>query len=234
MAARMKEEPNGTREVCGKGSARVASGRATSISRRKMAASVQMADEGVVAMKPGNAGGAKALWSADKRTEGARTAKIDGNIYELRPAKSGTVRKLQRTLMAKAKTEPGLRFHSLWDKVWREDILREAFERCRRKAGAPGVDAVSFEHIENQGVDQWLGKLKEELREGRYQAQPLLRVWIPKASGGERPLGIPTVKDRVVQMAMVLVIAPVFEADLCEEQMGFRPGRDAKTAVRLA
>jgi RNA-directed DNA polymerase len=199
-----------------------------------MAVSVQMADEGVVAMKPGNAGGAKALWSADKRTEGARTAKIDGNIYELRLAKSGTVRKLQRTLMAKAKTEPGLRFHSLWDKVWREDILREAFDRCRRKAGAPGVDAVSFNHIKNQGVDQWLGKLKGELREGRYQAQPLLRVWIPKASGGERPLGIPTVKDRVVQMAMVLVIAPIFEADLCDEQMGFRPGRDAKTAVRLA
>ncbi len=83
------------------------------------------------------------------------------------------------------------------------------------------------------GVDQWLGKLREELREGRYQAQPLLRVWIPKSGGGERPLGIPTVRDRVVQMAMVLVIAPIFEAALCEEQMGFRPGRDAKTAVRL-
>ena len=82
-------------------------------------------------------------------------------------------------------------------------------------------------------MDQWLGKLREELREGRYQAQPLLRVWIPKSGGGERPLGIPTVRDRVVQMAMVLVIAPIFEAALCEEQMGFRPGRDAKTAVRL-
>lgn len=109
----------------------------------------------------------------------------------------------------------------------------EAFERYRRKAGAPGTDGESFEWIENMGVDQWLGKLREELREGRYQVQPLLRVWIPKSGGGERPLGIPTVRDRVVQMAKVLEIAPIFEAYLCEEQMGFRPGRDAKTAVRL-
>lgn len=202
---------------------------------REAAGSVQMADEGVVPMKPANPGGGKALWSQDKRNKAARTAKIDGNIYELRPAKSGTVQKLQSALLAKARTEPGCRFYSLWDKVWREDVLREAFERCRRKAGAAGTDGESFERIKNMGVDQWLGKLREELREGRYQAQPLLRVWIPKSGGGERPLGIPTVRDRAVQMAMVLVlvIAPIFEADLCEEQMGFRPGRDAKTALRL-
>ena len=159
--------------------------------------------------------------------------KIDSNIYELRPARAGTVQKLQSALLAKAKTEPGYRFYSLWDKVCREDILREAFERCRRRAGAPGVDGESFEQIKNQGVDQWLEKVREDLRLGQYQVQPLLRVWIPKANGEERPLGIPTVRDRVVQMAMVLVIAPIFEADLCDEQMGFRPGRDAKTAVRL-
>lgn len=193
----------------------------------------QMADGGVLPQKPGNAGGGKAPWSQDKCNEGARAVKIDGNIYELRPAKAGTVRKLQSALLAKAKREPGCRFYSLWDKVWREDILREALERCRRKAGAPGVDGVSFERIEEHGREQWLGELWEELRQGQYQAQPLMRVWIPKSGGGERPLGIPTVRDRVVQMAMVLVSAPIFEADLCDEQMGFRPGRDAKTAVRL-
>lgn len=101
-----------------------------------------------VAMKPGNSGGAKARWSADKRDEGARVAKIDGNIYEPCPAKSITVRKLQRTLMAKAKTKPSLRFQSLLDKVWRVDNLRETFNRCRRKAGATGADAVSLELIE--------------------------------------------------------------------------------------
>jgi RNA-directed DNA polymerase len=163
----------------------------------------------------------------------ARTAKIDSNIYELRPAKAGTVWKLQSALLAKAKTEPGYRFYSLWDKVWREDVLREAFDGCRRKAGSPGVDGVSFEQVVEQGVNEWLGKLREELRTGQYQPQALLRVWIPKSGGGERPLGIPTVRDRVVQKAVVLVLAPIFEADFCEEQMGFRPGRDAKTAVRL-
>jgi group II intron reverse transcriptase/maturase len=160
--------------------------------------------------------------------------KIDPqNIYELRPAKAGKVAKLQRALLAKAKTEPGCRFYSLWDKVWREDVLREAYGRCRRKAGAPGVDGVSFDRIEDCGVEWWLENLREELRDGSYRPQPLRRVWIPKTGGGERPLGIPVIKDRVVQMAVVMVLGPVFEADLCEEQMGFRPGRDAKTAVRL-
>lgn len=159
--------------------------------------------------------------------------KIDANIYELRPATTGKVAKLQRALMAKAKKEPGYRFYSLWDKVWREDILREAYMRCRRNGGACGVDREGFEQIEHHGVDQWLEKLRGELRSGQYRPQALRRVWIPKSNGGQRPLGIPTVRDRVAQMAMVLVLAPVFEADFCNEQMGFRPGRDAKTAVRL-
>ncbi|WP_044133671.1 group II intron reverse transcriptase/maturase [Verrucomicrobium spinosum] len=159
--------------------------------------------------------------------------RIDGNIYELQPGKTGTVGKLQSALLTKAKAEPGCRFYSLWDKVWREDVLAEAWDRCRRKAGAPGVDGTSFQQIEQQDVSVWLRELREELRSGAYRPQRLRRVWIPKAGGGQRPLGIPTVKDRVVQMAMVLVLAPIFEADLCEEQMGYRPGRDAKTAVRL-
>ena len=113
--------------------------------------------------------------------------RIDQNIHELRPAKAGKVAKLQSALLAKAKAEPGYRFYSLWDKIWREDVLREAYARCRRKAGAPGVDGVSFAWIENHGVDLWLGKLREELRDGTYRPQPLQRVWIPKAGGGGRP-----------------------------------------------
>jgi RNA-directed DNA polymerase len=146
---------------------------------------------------------------------------------------SDAVRKLQSSLHAKAKTEPSYRFYSLWDKVCRRDFLAEAFRRCRRNGGAPGVDAEDFAQIETAGLEAWLGKLQEELCSKQYRAKPLLRVWIPKSNGGERPLGIPTVRDRVVQMAMVLALGPIFEADLCEEQMGFRPGRDAKTAVRL-
>jgi RNA-directed DNA polymerase len=146
---------------------------------------------------------------------------------------SDPVRKLQSSLQAKAKTEPSYRFYSLWDKVCREDFLAEAYRRCRRNGGSAGVDGETFEQIELAGPEAWLGKLREELRTKQYRAQPLLRVWIPKSNGGERPLGIPTVRDRVVQMAMVMVLGPIFEADLCDEQMGFRPGRDAKTAVRL-
>lgn len=146
---------------------------------------------------------------------------------------SDPVRKLQSALQAKAKTEPSYRFYSLWDKVCRGDFLAEAYRRCRRNGGSAGVDGETFEEIETAGREAWLGKLQEELRTKQYRARPLLRVWIPKSNGGERPLGIPTVRDRVVQMAMVMVLGPIFEADLCDEQMGFRPGRDAKTAVRL-
>lgn len=143
-----------------------------------------------------------------------------------------SVRKLQRALYTKAKTEPSFRFYTLWDKVWREDVLREAWRRCRANGGSTGVDRVGFADIEADGVEAWLGNLQEELRAKLYRPQPLLRVWIPKASGGQRPLGIPTIRDRVVQAAMVLVIGPVFEADLLPQQYGFRPKLDAKLAVR--
>jgi group II intron reverse transcriptase/maturase len=145
-----------------------------------------------------------------------------------------TVEKLQSSLQVKAKSEPGYRFYSLWDKICREDVLREAHRRSRANAGAPGVDGVDFAAIEASGTDQWLGTLQEELRSKRYAPQPLLRVWIPKRNGGQRPLSIPTVKDRVVQTAVVLVLGPIFEADLAPQQYGFRPGMDAKMAVRRA
>jgi RNA-directed DNA polymerase len=135
---------------------------------------------------------------------------------------------LQNSLQAKAKSEPSYRFYSLWDKVYREDVLREAYRRSRANAGAPGVDGIDFEGIETAGVDRWLKTLQEELRSQSYVPQPLLRVWIPKRNGGRRPLSIPTVKDRVVQTAVVLVLGPIFEADLAPQQYGFRPGRDAR------
>jgi len=148
------------------------------------------------------------------------------------PTPSSSVQKLQAALQVKAKSEPSYRFYSLWDKVCRRDVLTDAFNRCRSNGGAPGVDRVTFEQIEHTGVATWLDSLRQELTSKTYRCQPLLRVWIPKANGGQRPLGIPTIRDRVVQMAMLIVLAPIFEADLCDEQYGFRSGVDAKMAIR--
>jgi RNA-directed DNA polymerase len=130
-----------------------------------------------------------------------------------------SVEKLQSSLQAKAKSEPNYRFYSLWDKVYREDVLLEAYRRSRANAGAPGVDGVGFDGIEAAGADRWLKALQEELRSKSYAPQPLLRVWIPKRNGGQRPLSIPTVKDRVVQTAVVLVLGPIFEADLAPQRL---------------
>jgi group II intron reverse transcriptase/maturase len=139
---------------------------------------------------------------------------------------------LQRSLHAKAKSEPGYRFYSLWDKVYRTDVLAEAYRRCRANGGAAGADGETFQDIEARGVAAWLGNLAQELRAARYAPAPLRRVWIPKSNGGQRPLGIPVVRDRVVQAAVLLVLGPIFEADLLDEQYGFRDGLDAKMAVR--
>lgn len=143
-----------------------------------------------------------------------------------------TVQKLQRALQAKAKAEPAFRFYSLWDKVSRADILDFAYRKCRAHGGAAGADGESFSDIEAQGVERWLGHLQEELRSKQYAPKPLLRVWIPKSNGGQRPLGIPTIRDRTVQTAMLLVLGPIFETDLPPQQYGFRTGLDAKMAVR--
>jgi RNA-directed DNA polymerase len=145
-----------------------------------------------------------------------------------------SVEKLQNSLQAKAKLEPNYRFYSLWDKICREDVLREAYRRSRANAGAPGVDGVDFDAVETIGIEQWLGTLREELRSKSYAPQPLLRVWIPKRNGGQRPLSIPTVKDRVVQTAVVLILGAIFDEDLRPQQYGFRPNMDAKMAVRRA
>lgn len=143
-----------------------------------------------------------------------------------------SVGRLQKSLHAKAKSEPSYRFYSLWDKIYRQDVLLEAYRRCRRNGGRGGVDGETFAWIESAGEEAWLGNLEQELRSKRYRSQPLLRVWIPKSSGGERPLSIPTIRDRVVQMAVHLVLSPIFEADFPRCQYGFRPRLDAKMAIR--
>ena len=124
------------------------------------------------------------------------------------------VRKLQTSLQAKAKAEPAFRFYALWDKVCRVDVLEEAYRACRRNGGAPGCDGITFDQTAAQGLERWLEELRQELRAGGYRPQPLLRVWIPKSNGGQRPLGIPCIRDRVVEMAVLLVLGPIFEADL--------------------
>jgi retron-type reverse transcriptase len=148
------------------------------------------------------------------------------------PTPAATVETLRTSLQAKAKAEPAFRFYSLWDKICRKDVLQDAYGRCRANAGAAGVDRVSFAQIEAQGGERWLEELREELTSGQYAPKPLLRVWIPKSNGGRRPLGIPCIADRVVGMAALLVIGPIFEADLLAQQYGFRPGLDAKMALR--
>jgi RNA-directed DNA polymerase len=144
------------------------------------------------------------------------------------------VRKLQDALHSKAKNAPGYRFYALYDKLYREDILRFAYDRCKANGGAPGVDGQSFEDIEAQGLETWLGELTEELRRETYHSQPVRRVNIPKDGqpGKFRPLGIPCIKDRVVQMAVVLVLEPIFETDLQPEQHAYRPEHSALDAVR--
>lgn len=142
------------------------------------------------------------------------------------------IRTLQRKFYTKAKDEPEFRFYALYDKIWRADILEHAWHLVRANDGACGVDGVTLEKIERGGWKTWLDELREELKEGDYSASPVRRVRIPKPGGGERPLGIPTVRDRVVQMATKVVIEPIFEADLEDNAYGYRPQRSALDAVK--
>ena len=143
-----------------------------------------------------------------------------------------SVQKLQTALHAKAKGSPNCRFHALYDKVYRKDVLTYAYERCKANGGAAGVDEQTFEHIEKYGEERWLDELTQRLKSRTYQPQPVRRVYIPKPDGKQRPLGIPTIRDRVMQTAAVLVLEPIFEADLQPEQYAYRADRSALDAVK--
>ena len=184
-----------------------------------------MAEGLVVPRKPGNAGGGKEPWfeSDAERGKGVTTGES--------LAGSEKVRKLQTVLHAKAKEEPDRRFHALIDKVWREDSLAEAWRRVRRNGGSAGVDGETFADIESYGVG-WLGELARDLKDGTYTPKPVRQVLIPKKQPGKfRPLGIPCIRDRVAQTSALLVLEPIFEADLQPEQYAYRPGRSAHDAV---
>jgi group II intron reverse transcriptase/maturase len=143
-----------------------------------------------------------------------------------------TVGKLQKVLHAKAKESPAYRFYALYDKIYRKDVLSWAYARCRQNRGAAGVDGQTFEEIEEYGVQRWLDELAKDLRDKTYRPEAVRRVWIPKADGKQRPLGIPTIRDRVVQMAAVLVVEPIFDGDLQPEQHAYRADHNAHEALR--
>lgn len=133
-----------------------------------------------------------------------------------------SVQKLQAALQAKAKEAPGYRFYLLYDKLYRKDVLEYAYRCCKANAGAPGVDGQDFADVEAYGVERWLGELAEKLRRKTYRAEAVRRVWIPKADGSKRPLGVPCIADRTVMTAAVAVLAPIVEVDLPAEQHGYR------------
>jgi RNA-directed DNA polymerase len=142
------------------------------------------------------------------------------------------IRSLQRKLYCKAKAEPAFRFYVLYDKIYRTDILRHAYALARANAGAAGVDEETFAQIEASGLERWLAGLREELVLKTYRPRPVRRAMIPKPGGGERPLGIPTIRDRVVQTAAKLVLEPIFEADFEDSAYGYRPGRSGADAIK--
>jgi RNA-directed DNA polymerase len=143
-----------------------------------------------------------------------------------------SIRQLQRKLYVAAKQQPKRRFHQLYDKVYRADMLRHAYALAKSNGGAPGVDGVTFEGIETEGLEEWLGGLRKELHDKTYKPSAVRRVMIVKPGGGERPLGIPTIRDRVAQSAAKLVLEPIFEADFEASAYGYRPRRGAEDAVR--
>src|ERR1700712_4098138 len=178
----------------------------------------------MVPRKPVNAGGGTEPWF--------RHASERGGDRELTMSlEPDQVEQLRKKLYEKAKREPDFRFYSLYDKVCWEETLSQAYRQAKANAGASGVDRVRFQDIESYGVDRWLAELRQELVEETYHPQPVRRGMIPKSGGGERPLGIPTIRDRVVQTAVVLFLGPIFEADFEDNVYAYRPQRSAHDAL---
>jgi len=148
-------------------------------------------------------------------------------------ATGGDVRELQRKLWVAAKRSPGRRFHALFDRIYRSDVLREAWRRVQKNKGAAGVDSQTLAAVDDYGSERLLAELQRDLRQGSYRPQPVRRVLIPKPKGGVRPLGIPTIKDRIVQQAARMVLEPIFEADFLDASFGFRPRRSATDAKEV-
>ena len=186
---------------------------------------IGVAERSVRPMKPGNAGGGKG-----PQLKGNARSNEDGGI-DVSLTTPISVQKLQTALHAKAKESPNLRFYALYDKVYRKDVLAFAYERCKANGGAAGVDGQTFEDIEAYGRERWLDELAQELKSRTYQPLPVRRVYIPKADGKQRPLGVPAIRDRAVEMAAVLVLEPIFETDLQPEQYAYRRDRSALDAV---
>ena len=180
-----------------------------------------------------NAAGGKGPWGGRVGEEGKREGmdreSVPNNPGRRRPLDK--VRQLQRRLCAAAKQNPGRRFHALYDRIFRPDILKEAWKRVKKNRGAAGVDAQTLKDVEEYGVERFLEALGVELKAGTYRPNAVLRRYIPKADGKKRPLGIPTIRDRVVQMAVKLVLEPIFEADFRPCSYGFRPRRSATQAL---
>jgi RNA-directed DNA polymerase len=225
-------------------SARTVSGQARSYKPKAKSSRAQRESEGIVVLHgAARAAPTKAVWHNAAGGKGpcgghAEIAgKREGMAGQTGPNDPGgdepceQVRQLQRQLWAAAKRAPARRFHALYDQMCRADILREAWKRVRRNRGAAGMDRVSIQDVEQYGVERFLQELGEVLRAGDYGAQVVRRAYIPKADGAKRPLGIPTVRDRVVQMAAKLVLEPIFEADFEPCSYGFRPRRSATMAL---
>lgn len=178
----------------------------------------------MVPRKPGNSGGGTGPWFG-------HASERDGDRELAMSLEPDCVERLRKKLYEKAKQEPDFRFYSLYDKVCWIETLQRAYRQAKANAGAAGVDGTRFEDIESYGEDRWLAELRQELLEKTYHPQPVRRVMIPKPGGGERPLGIPTIRDRVVQTAVVLLLEPIFEADFEDNVYAYRPQRSAHDAL---